>query len=166
MDSAMKNGPGVNSSQGPQRPLCVVSACLCGVTCRYDGRDYTQEELAELCRQGMALPVCPEVEGGLGVPRSPCELRAGRVMTRDGVDVTENFHAGAAATLRIALEHGIGLAILKERSPSCGSSLIYDGTFSSRVIKGSGVTAALLKGHGIKVVNESDYVAALKALTD
>lgn len=150
-------------SNTPAGPLCLVSACLCGVACRYDGKNSPVEVLVELHRRGAALAVCPEVDGGLPVPRTPCELRDGRVISRDGEDCTAQFTAGAAYALTLAQRHGIGLAIFKENSPSCGSSSIYDGSFSGRRISGQGVTAALLQEHGILVINEHMAQEALSA---
>ena len=135
----------------------LISACLCGTACRYDGLPSTIDELARLCEQGRAFAVCPEVLGGLSVPRLPCERLGERVLSKDGSDVTEPFEAGARKTLELARERGIRLAILKERSPSCGSGIVYDGTFSGRRIAGQGVTAALLRAHGFAVVNEDDF---------
>ncbi len=140
------------------KPLYLVSACLCGEPCRYDGKTATVPALRDMALSGQAVPVCPEVLGGLEVPRSPCEIRNGRVLTADGRDVTDNFTAGATKVLELAKEQGIKTAVLKERSPSCGSSLIYDGSFSRRIIKGQGVTAALLARHGLTVVSESGFV--------
>ena len=139
-------------------PFCIAAACLCGVPCRWDGRAAPMESLMALCAAGLALPVCPEVDGGgLAVPRPPCEQRNGRVFTRDGTDVTGAFAEGAAHTLRLALAHGIRLAVLKENSPSCGSTMIYDGGFTGRRIPGRGVTTALLEAHGIRVVSELEF---------
>ena len=143
------------------RPVCLISACLCGVPCRYDGQGARVERLAELCDSGFGLAVCPEMEGGLPAPRPPCELRGGRVLTREGGDVTHAFTAGAEKLVRLAKEHGIRLAILKENSPSCGSSMIYDGRFSGTRVPGQGVTTALLREHGIAVVNEWNFEEAL-----
>ena len=148
-------------SSAPQGPLCLVSACLCGVACRYDGNSSPVGVLVDLHKRGVALAVCPEVDGGLPVPRPPCERRGGRVLGRNGEDFTEWFEAGAAYTLALAQRHGIGLAILKEGSPSCGSSVIYDGSFSGKRIPGQGVTAALLQEHGIRVINEHTAQEAL-----
>lgn len=138
----------------PAGALCLVSACLCGVPCRYDGNSTPVEDLVDLHKRGAALAVCPEVEGGLPVPRPPCERREGRVLGRNGEDFTEQFEAGAAYTLALAQQYGIGLAILKENSPSCGCSAIYDGSFSGKRVPGQGVTAALLQKNGIRVINE------------
>lgn len=135
----------------------LVSACLCGVACRWDGRAATVERLAALHRQGLALAVCPEADGGLPTPRSPCELRNGRAVTRDGKDLTAEFQAGAAHALRLAQQHNIRLAVLKERSPSCGSTEVYDGTFSGTRVRGAGITAALLLANGIRVVGEREF---------
>jgi uncharacterized protein YbbK (DUF523 family) len=138
-------------------PLYLVSACLCGVACRWDGRAAPVERLAALYRRGLALAVCPEVDGGLPTPRPPCELRNGRAVTRDGEDLTARFQAGAAHALGLAQQHDIHLAVLKERSPSCGSTEVYDGTFSGVRVPGAGITAALLAAHGIRVVNEREF---------
>lgn len=140
----------------------LISACLCGVICRYDGNGYRVEALAGLYEQGQALAICPEVEGGLETPRPPCEIIGERVLDREGRDVTENFRLGAQKTLELARRHGVQLAILKERSPSCGSRVIYDGTFTGRRISGQGIAAALLGGAGIQVCSEQDYLDFLK----
>ena len=135
----------------------IVSACLCGVPCRYDGKSGRVEELAQLYEQGLALLVCPEVDGGLDTPRPPCEIVNGRVLDREGGDVTENFLLGARKALELAQSRGVRLAVLKEKSPSCGSSLVYDGSFSGRLVPGQGVTAALLASVGIRVCNETNF---------
>ena len=119
---------------------------------------YKTTELDEALRtRGQELiPVCPEVQGGLPTPRPPAERqRDGRVVNREGTDVTESYQAGAKLALKTALEQGCELAVLKERSPSCGSGEIYDGTFSRRLIPGDGVTAQQLRQAGIKVLGES-----------
>ncbi len=141
----------------PSVPFCLVSACLCGVACRYDGGTSTVPALADLHGRGLALAICPEVDGGLPVPRPPCELRNGRALTRDGRDCTEAFRAGATHALGLARLHGIRLAVLKDKSPSCGSAAVYDGSFSRRRIPGRGITAALLMEHGIRVCNERTF---------
>lgn len=132
----------------------LASACLCGIACRYDGMAASHPVVADLFARGLAVPVCPEVLGGLPVPRFPCELRDGRVMDAHGRDLTEAFAAGAAATLALARERNITVAVLKERSPSCGSGHIYDGAFAGRLIPGQGVAAALLRANGVTVYNE------------
>ncbi len=102
------------------------------------------------------IPVCPEQLGGLPTPREPAEIREGRVITKSGKDVTENFKRGAEEVLKIAKMFGIKEAVLKQGSPSCGCGRIYDGTFSGKIVEGDGVTVALLKRHGIKVITEED----------
>lgn len=143
------------------RPLCLISACLCGIPCRYDGGVSTVESLARLSAEGFALAVCPEVDGGLPTPRPPCELDNGRALTRDGEDLTANFTAGASHALRLAREHGIRFAVLKEKSPSCGGTEIYDGSFSRTLVPGPGIAAALLQAHGIRVLNERNFEEGL-----
>jgi uncharacterized protein YbbK (DUF523 family) len=142
----------------------LISACLVGCHCRYDGKDNLVDRYQEMVEKGEAVFVCPEQLGGLSTPRPPAEIVGGtgedvldgraRVITKDGVDVTEQFLKGAQEALRMARLVKAEEAILKERSPSCGSALIYDGTYSGSKIPGDGVTAALLKRHGIKVYSE------------
>lgn len=134
----------------------LVSACLAGEACRYDGGATPHPLVLRLVEQGRAVPVCPEVLGGLAVPREPVELRAGRAICRRGRDVTAEFLAGSRAALRLALEHGCRRAVLKARSPSCGCGIIYDGSFSGVLITGDGVLAALLKANGFAVCTELD----------
>ena len=143
------------------RVIYLVSACLAGENCRYDGKNSRIEAIAELVRQGRAIPVCPEQMGGLSTPRSPCEIvRSGdggiKVMSRDGRDCTREFHIGAEKTLAIAKAHGIKKAILKSKSPSCGCGQVYDGTFSGKLTEGHGITARLLMDHQIEVFTEND----------
>lgn len=135
----------------------LVSACLLGCPCRYDGQGKKHPEVEALRTRGHELiPVCPEVQGGLPTPRPPAERhRDGRVVNQEGTDVTEAYQAGAKLAFKTALEQGCELAVLKERSPSCGSGEIYDGTFSRRLIPGDGVTAQQLRQAGIKVLGES-----------
>lgn len=137
-------------------PPILVSACLAGEACRYDGSAAAHPAVLELVRQGRALPVCPEVLAGLPTPRPPMEIRAGRVVTRSGADVSEAFQAGARRALEMALAAGCREAILKARSPSCGCGQVYDGSFTGFLIPGDGVFAALLKTQGIAVRTEAD----------
>ena len=134
----------------------IVSACLCGVNCKYDGKNNLHPKLKERVIRGELLPVCPEVLGGLSIPRVPCEIKDGRVYTRDGRDVTRQFMTGAKKTLAIAKASGAEKAFLKQRSPSCGCGRIYDGSFSGNIIPGDGITAVLLKQNGIEVFTEED----------
>ena len=134
----------------------LVSHCFFGEPCRYDGASRVDRQVLELHRMGHNLiPVCPEVMGGLDTPRPPAELQPdGRVMNRQGEDVTEAYRRGAELALKIARENGCTIAILKARSPSCGSGEIYDGTFSGALTSGFGVTAQLLREAGITVMDE------------
>lgn len=134
----------------------LVSACLLGYDVRYDRGDNTCHDprFQKWQQEGRFVVVCPEVAGGLPTPRSPAEMQGDRVVNVEGVDVTEPFRKGAEAALALAKQHDVALAILKERSPSCGSSWIYDGTFTGTKIPGEGMTTALLRRHGIKVFGE------------
>lgn len=132
----------------------IVSACLIGINCRYDGKSKSCKKLIDLAKKREVIPVCPETLGGLSTPRIPAEQKHGKIITRDGKDVTENYMKGAEEGLKIAQLFNIKEAILKSRSPSCGSGKIYDGTFSGKLIKGDGVFAKLLKKHKIKVLTE------------
>jgi len=154
----------------------LISACLLGQRVRYDARDAAVHDdvLARWEREGRIVAICPEVAGGLPVPRPPCEIQGGggidvlegRAFVRDpaGNDATAAFRAGAERALELAQRHGIRVAVLKERSPSCGHAEIYDGTFGGRRIAGEGVTAALLRRNGILVFGESELAEADRAL--
>lgn len=140
------------------KPRYVISACLCGLPTRYDGRSKAvSPAIQSLIDSGAVIPVCPECLGGLPTPRPPAEICGGRVVNTQGVDVTEAYHNGAVQTLALCREHGIRHAILKENSPSCGCHFVYDGSFSRRLVSGRGVTAALLEEHGITVENEENW---------
>ncbi len=140
--------------------MYLVSACLAGVNCRYDGKDSANEKVMELVKQGKAIPVCPEQLGGLTTPRISCELinqpGAARVINKEGVDRTDEFCLGAQRTLAIAKALGIRQAIMKSKSPSCGCGQIYDGTFTGNLIPGNGLAVQLLLENGIEVVTEKD----------
>ncbi len=133
----------------------LISACLMGVRCRYDGGTQKIACLDELLKRHVLIPICPEVMGGLSTPREPSEIVEGRVMTRDGRDVTEAFQRGAEEAVRLAKLCGCSCALLKERSPSCGRGMIYDGTFSGQKREGDGLTAAALLREGVRVIGES-----------
>lgn len=142
----------------------LISACLCGVPCRYDGSARRVERFVRLAESGEALAVCPEVLGGLPVPRPPCEILFGRVLDTAGRDRTAEYTAGAEKTLAIAEKHNICVAILKERSPSCGVSRIYDGTFNEALVPGEGIATALLRKKGIMVYSEDDVPVEIGAV--
>ena len=141
--------------------VTAVSKCLAGIPCRYDGKANPDREIQELCRLSMAVAICPECLGGMGVPRAPSEVVGGdgadvldgaaRVISSDGCDVTALFICGAYEALKICRRHHIDKAILKAKSPSCGQGEIYDGSFTGALRPGDGVTAALFKRNGIKV---------------
>lgn len=132
----------------------AVSVCLLGERCRYDGKSNRSERVIALGEKVELVTVCPEVAGGLSIPRPCAEIRAGRVMTRDGIDVTNRFKEGAEACLGCVQAQGCKAAVLKARSPSCGAGEIYDGSFSHSVVKGNGVFAGLLEKAGIRVFTE------------
>ena len=134
----------------------LVSACLLGCPCRYDGAAKADSRVLALMERHTLIPVCPEVYGGLPTPRPPAERQGNRVVTEQGDDVTDQYQNGAQAAVRLAGLTGCKAAVLKKNSPSCGCGQIYDGTFSCRLIAGDGVTAEALKAHGITIYGESD----------
>jgi uncharacterized protein YbbK (DUF523 family) len=134
----------------------LVSACLLGLNCRYDGKSKPDKKVIRLATKEILIPVCPEQLGGLPTPREPQERRGNRVFTISGKDVTKEFERGAQETLTVARLMSAQEAILKQRSPSCGCGQIYDGTFKGKIIEGEGVTASLLKKNGIRVMTEED----------
>lgn len=140
----------------------LVSACLLGVRCRYDGASKAHPLAGALAQAHELVPVCPEQLGGLPTPRPPAERRGDRVVTGAGADVTEQYRRGAAEALRLCRVLGCEAAVLKERSPSCGRGEIYDGTFSGTLAAGDGVTAALLRAGGVPVYGESQIEELLK----
>lgn len=134
----------------------LISACLLGLPCRYDGTSKPQPWVEALAARHELVPVCPEQLGGLPTPRAPSERQGKRVIMNTGTDVTAQYERGAACALTLYRLLGCEAAILKERSPSCGCGQIYDGTFSGTLTAGDGVTAALLKAHGIPVYGEHE----------
>lgn len=147
-----------------------MSACLLGEKVRYDGGHQAQKHavLQQWLREGRVVGVCPEVLGGLPVPRAPAEIEAGiggvavmqgraRVLTRSGKDVTAAFQRGAQRVQALCKQHGAVLAVLKEGSPSCGSGRTYDGAFSGTSVKAPGVTTAVLQAHNIAVFSETEW---------
>ncbi len=141
----------------------LVSACLCGDPCRYDGKAVPCDDPTFLrwLKEGRFVQVCPEILAGLGVPRGESQRRGDRVVTINGRDVTEPFIKGAEATLALAKLQQVAFCILKQRSPSCGSSIIHDGTFSGIKIPGQGVTTEILKNAGFIVVGEDQMEEAI-----
>ena len=135
----------------------LISACLLGVDCKYSGGNnrIPDEKLERLKTEYELIPLCPEAYGGMTTPRAPSERVGDKVVSKCGSDVTEQYKKGAEAALYLAKLFDVKLAILKENSPSCGSGTIYDGTFTGTLVPGDGVTAELLKKHGIAVMGES-----------
>lgn len=134
----------------------AVSACLLGENCKYNGGNNYSHALESFLSGHEVIPLCPEVMGGLSVPRAPAEIAGGEVICQDGTSVDKAFRDGAAAALRAVKESGAELVILQSRSPSCGVNQIYDGTFSGKLTRGDGVFAALLKENGIAVKDIAD----------
>lgn len=134
----------------------LVSACLLGLRCRYDGGSNEHSQVVALLDRETLIPVCPEQLGGLPTPRPASEIVRGRVLTPSGEDQTEAYQRGAEETVALAQRLGVTEAILKQRSPSCGCGQLYDGSFSGRVTTGDGITTALLKNHGIRVISEEE----------
>ncbi len=148
------------------KPALLVSACLLGVACNHEGRGSPRAVVEELGRRYRLIPVCPEVLGGLPTPRAAAELSGGDgagvlaggavVVNADGTDVTATYRRGAEAAVALARATGATRAVLKARSPSCGPSRIYDGTFSRHLVDGQGVTAAALRAAGLDVCSDED----------
>ena len=134
----------------------LISACLVGDNCKYNGGNNLNPHIEKLLEKYELIPFCPEVEGGLDIPRNPSEIKGNSVFMDNGNDVTENFNKGAKKALMLCLYLKIKKAVLKERSPSCGTHQIHDGSFSNKLINGMGVTAKLLKDNGIEVYSEEE----------
>lgn len=155
--------------------MILVSRCLLGHRVRYDGgASGPFDQLQQWIDEGRVVPLCPEVAGGLPTPRAAAEIPGGQggevldgqavVITNEGEDVSDAFLSGAYQALELVREHDIRIAVLKANSPSCGNLLTYDGTFSGVKVSGEGVTAALLKRHGVQVFSELELVEAAAAL--
>ena len=134
----------------------LISACLLGIPCRYDGRSVKAVDVSALREKYNLIPVCPEIYGGLPTPRTPSERQGDKTVMKDGRDVTENYLLGAKAAYDLCLELGCKKALLKEKSPSCGKGKIYDGRFTGTLTEGNGVTAEYLMARGIEVYGESE----------
>lgn len=147
--------------------MYIVSACLCGVNCKYSGGNNYNEKVDKLFKEGKAILICPEQLGGLSTPRLPAEIvegtagdildGRGRVLNKIGEDVTEHFVKGAAESLKIAEKTGCKVAVLKSKSPSCGIQKIYDGSFKGILKEGNGITAELFIKNGIKVIADDEF---------
>lgn len=143
------------------KPTYVVSACLAGCKCRYDGKDNENKYVKKLVEEGRAITVCPEVMGGLDTPRIPSEIVGNKVLNKEGFDNTPYFEKGSMIALSKVKEFEIKKAILKAKSPSCGVRFIYDGSFSGQLIKGSGVFAKMLIEEGLELYEEGDDLSEL-----
>ncbi|MDH6447257.1 uncharacterized protein YbbK (DUF523 family) [Paenibacillus sp. PastF-4] len=147
----------------------MVSSCLAGMKVRYNGTDCLDEKIQKLLNENQAIAVCPELLGGFSTPREPAEIVGGdgedvlagmaKVVDRSGTDVTELYLKGAYITLEKAQEVSATMVVLKENSPSCGSTMIYNGEFKGKKIAGNGVTAALLRKNGIEVTSEENWLS-------
>lgn len=133
----------------------LVSACLLGVSCRYDGKSKPNENVIALKDRYNLIPVCPEIMGGLPTPRKASEIQGSQVVMGNGTNVTKEYRKGAEEVLRLCRLFGCKRAVLKEKSPSCGCGKVYDGTFSGKLIDGNGITAKLLMENGIEVFGET-----------
>jgi len=145
--------------------IYLVSACLLGINCRYNGSSSKIPELETLVDSGRIMPVCPEVLGGLSTPRDACEIVGDangreKVQTKSGFDCSDAFKKGAQRVLEICKACDVEKVILKANSPSCGCGFIYDGTFSGKLIEGNGLTSQLLLDNGIEVYNENNWTKA------
>ena len=147
-----------------EKPRVLVSMCLLGAACRYDGHGIRCEGLEPLMDRCALIPVCPEQLGGLPTPRVPAERRGERVVAQDGRDVTGAFARGAAEAASLAERFHVRHALLKERSPSCGVHEIYDGSFSGARVPGRGVTAESLSAMGVRLYSESEWNRLLEEL--
>lgn len=145
----------LNDNYGDAK-MIIVSACLAGINCRWDGEARPNPKIIEMIKDGKAIPVCPEQLGGLPTPRTPSEQKGDKVFAKDGNDVTVQFRKGAEEILKIAKMINCNQAIFKSKSPSCGCGKIYDGSFFGKLIDGDGVTAKLLKENNIKVITEEE----------
>lgn len=150
--------------------MILISACLSGVSCRYNGKSNTISEIETLKHD--LIQVCPEQLGNLPTPRPPAEIQNGTgkdvidmktaIITKQGLDVTKQFLTGAQRVLELASKHNIAFAIFQERSPSCGVRYCYDGSFSGKLIRGQGITTAMLSQNGFTVFSDEEFTAALK----
>ena len=130
----------------------LVSACLCGINCRYDGMSQFHSYIAELVKNHQAIPICPEQLAGLTTPRDPCEIQTdGQVLDKNGINRTAQFTRGAKEALKLAQLINCSEAILKDKSPMCGAGQIHDGSFTGQLITGDGIFTRLLKQSGIKI---------------
>ena len=134
----------------------IVSACLLGENCKYNGGNNYDPRVAALCEGREVIPVCPEVLAGLGIPRIPIEIRDGKVIRRDGAEVDEVIRAAVAQILEQMKNEDIECAVLKARSPTCGVNQVYDGSFTGKLVDGAGILAQALKNAGYIVIDNEE----------
>lgn len=142
----------------------LISACLIGRPVRYDGKSKEVKGLLELTKYYDLIPICPESSGGLKIPRDPSEIVGDKVLSKKGRDVTDNYNDGAYWASVVCKMQNIKLAILKEKSPSCGTHYIHDGSFTDKVVEGQGITARKLMIMGVKCINEQEALELLESL--
>ena len=147
--------------------MYLISSCLCGINCKYSGGNNLNEKCLDILKEGKGILICPEQLGGLSTPRLPAEIIGkaenilrgmDKIITKNNIDVTNEFLKGAKETLKIAKLYNINKAILKDGSPSCGVNYIYDGSFTGKKIKGNGLTTEILMENGIKVISDIDFM--------
>lgn len=136
--------------------MIIVSACLAGVNCRFDGGNKANKKVIELVRKGKAIPICPEQLAGMTTPREAHEIKGARVVNKKGNNRTKAFQRGAKETLRIAKTFRVKEAIMKNKSPSCGCGKVFDGSFTGTLIEGDGITTRLLKENEIKIKSDEE----------
>ena len=136
----------------PKKEKILVSACLLGVNCKYNGGNNSSDKVDEFLKEYEIIPICPEIMGGLPTPRVAAEQKGEKVITQDGEDVTKQYRKGAEECLFLAQKYNVKKALLKLRSPSCGYGQVYDGTFSHTLVNENGVTAELLLKNGIEII--------------
>jgi len=136
--------------------MIIVSACLAGVNCRYDGKNSANEKIIKLIKEGKAILVCPEQLAGMTTPREPIEIKNGKIINKKGEDFTEKLIFGCSEALKIAKLYCCEKAILKSRSPTCGCGKIYDGIFTGKLIAGDGLFAKMLKENDVEVISEEE----------
>ena len=136
----------------PKKEKILVSACLLGVNCKYNGGNNASDEVDEFLKDYEIIPICPEIMGGLTTPRVAAEQKGDKVITKEGKDVTKQYKKGAEECLFLAKKYDVKKALLKLKSPSCGVGQIYDGTFSHTLINKNGITAQLLIENGVEII--------------
>lgn len=143
-----------------------VSSCLVGIKCTYRGDDNLINEIKKLVENHEAITICPEVLGGLTIPRHPCEIINDKVINNQGEDKTKEYILGAKRALEILQKNNVDVVLMKSKSPSCGKGYVYDGSFSHTLIEGDGITCQLLKKQGIKIFNENELDEFFKYIND